>query len=356
MKKIFITIAAFLQFVPGMATRALPFAQDGWEYRASLIGAFNASYCGFNGDESLLRDKIADEGGRLQLAGLLESNKHSGQAQSLYVPAGLGTLNHLKYLEDVERVTFEFGSRLRSIEPNTFLCSQLVSICLPSSMERLGAHCFEHCYKLSDVRFEFGCRLTLLEDSTFSDCSSLKAICIPSKVQRLCQFCFAHCFNLEIVTFESGSELRSIDNQAFLYCLSLAKIDIPRSVETIGTQCFMRCDKLQIVNFMPDSQLTSILDGAFSACCSLGVMNLPSRLERLGEHCFELDRNLSLVTFGLGSQLASLGPSSFLGCVSLADVDVPESKLALISEHFNRPAHRVYPTPAIWGIKDKAKS
>jgi hypothetical protein len=75
-----------------------------------------------------------------------------------------------------------------------------------------------------------------MEDSAVSSCSSLRSICIPSSVEKLGKDCFSLCESLSTVTFESGSKLSSIEEFAFAYCSSLSSICIPSSLKTILTE------------------------------------------------------------------------------------------------------------------------
>jgi hypothetical protein len=82
-------------------------------------------------------------------------------------------------------VSFEVCSTLSTIELFPFSkCSSLPSICIPSSVKKLGGHCFYDCTGLSIVWFAAGSNLSELEDSAFANGQSLSSICIPSPLQR----------------------------------------------------------------------------------------------------------------------------------------------------------------------------
>jgi hypothetical protein len=59
----------------------------------------------------------------------------------------------------------------------------LLSICIPSSVEMVGAQCFGGCESLSTVTFEPGSRLSCVEHPLFPVCPSLCAIHIPPSLQ-----------------------------------------------------------------------------------------------------------------------------------------------------------------------------
>jgi hypothetical protein len=91
------------------------------------------------------------------------------------------------------------------------------------------------------VTFESGCRLSILEESTFEFCSSLSEICIPASVQTIAKQCFCRCRSLSKVAFESGSKIATLGDAAFEFCPSLQSIALPPSIKTISISCFRNC-------------------------------------------------------------------------------------------------------------------
>jgi hypothetical protein len=145
-------------------------------------------------------------------------------------------------------VTFGSDSQLSRIDESAFReCRKLTSICIPSSVQIVGASSFKHCQYLSDLTFELESRVARIDEAAFSDCSSLTSVCVPSSVrvickrcfrdcnsiripswvQRLCGKCFYFCSSLSIVTFEGVCKLSQLDNSAFSYCAKLQSICIP---------------------------------------------------------------------------------------------------------------------------------
>jgi hypothetical protein len=109
--------------------------------------------------------------------------------------------------EDISRVAFEPGSRLSQIAASAFdSCSNLSSICIPSSVENLGFCCFSGCRNLSTVGFECHSALSRIEGRAFCGCSSLASVCIPSSVKRLGELSFDGLDSPSLLSFESGSQ------------------------------------------------------------------------------------------------------------------------------------------------------
>jgi hypothetical protein len=117
------------------------------------------------------------------------------------------------------------------------------------------------------------------------------SICIPSSVERLGNYCFGDCESLSTVTFESGSQLLCIGEHAFCSCSSLLSISIPSSVEKLGAKCFYRCRSISTIAFESGSHLSTVDDAnAFDACDSLRSLFIPSALQGLfGEEYSDAD-------------------------------------------------------------------
>ena len=103
-----------------------------------------------------------------------------------------------------------------------YLCKDLTSITIPSSVTSLGGYCFD------------GCR-------------SLTSILIPSSVTSLGMGCFAHCISLTSILIPSS--VTSIGDQCFSECSGLTSITIPSSVTSLGGYCFLHCSKLESIYF-----------------------------------------------------------------------------------------------------------
>jgi hypothetical protein len=64
-------------------------------------------------------------------------------------------------------------------------CWILPSICIPSSVRSISAKCFHGCTNLQRVTFETGSRLARFEEKVFQQCPSVLEIHIPSSIEGL---------------------------------------------------------------------------------------------------------------------------------------------------------------------------
>jgi hypothetical protein len=165
----------------------------------------------------------------------------------------------------VSSVEFPSDCRVSVFGESAFAyCSLRQSICIPSSLERIGNSGFQICEKLSDVTFERGSKMSTLAKSAFFGCSALESICcIPSSIEQIPKNCFYMCRHLSNLTFGRGSRITILGEDAFSFCMSLQSICIPpsiclaASIETIAGDCFRGCESLVSIVLKPGSTLSA---------------------------------------------------------------------------------------------------
>jgi hypothetical protein len=122
-----------------------------------------------------------------------------------------------------------------------------------------------------------------IAESAFNACVCLSSICIPSSVQYIGAASFAGC-DLQTLSFESGSTLSRIGESAFRNT-SLSAIGIPSSVEVIGESAFADCRCPSVITFESDSKLQVIEKAAFSHCAyGRTAIRIPASLRTLFEN------------------------------------------------------------------------
>jgi hypothetical protein len=95
-----------------------------------------------------------------------------------------------RHCEQLATVTFAAESNLARIHIGAFeLCGSLISICIPSSVQTIGARCFEGCARLSTVTLPADSRLSDIAGSAFHECPSLNPICVPPRVANILRNC-----------------------------------------------------------------------------------------------------------------------------------------------------------------------
>ena len=135
---------------------------------------------------------------------------------------------------------------LTAIGTQAFWGSSLVSISIPASVETIEGGAFCRCTALQTVTFEKGSRLKTIEESAFEDCTELTSIEIPASVETIEDQAFEGCSLLATVTFEKGSQLKTVDG--FSNCTALTTVDMSActQVTRIEYRAFYEDSKLQL--------------------------------------------------------------------------------------------------------------
>jgi len=258
---------------------------------------------------------------------------------SIEIPASVETIGWIAFRNctSLQTVTFEKGSKLKTIETYVFYCTSLTSIEIPASVETIEEDAFLGCSSLKTVTFEKGTQLKTLDG--FAGCTSLTTIEIPASVETIGGSAFEDCTSLQSVMFEKGTQLKTIEGgyqgrrSAFYNCTSLTKIEIPASVETIGNNIFDGCTSLQTVTFEKGSKFKTIGSDVFSDCTSLTSIEIPASVEEIRGSAFFGCSSLKTVTFEKGSKLKTV--AGFSHCTSLTTIEIPASVETIGQYAFN---------------------
>jgi hypothetical protein len=119
-------------------------------------------------------------------------------------------------------------------------------VTIPSSVRRLGDHCFSYCSSLTSVDFEGGSRLVEIGRKAFA-WTGIERVTIPSSVRRLGDHCFSYCSSLTNVDFEGGSGLEEVGENPFRFS-RVPRVELPNSLTVIDANGF---------RFRPGSQLSA---------------------------------------------------------------------------------------------------
>ena len=254
---------------------------------------------------------------------------------SISIPASVETIEGGAFCRctALQTVTFEKGSKLKTIKSGSIWsgvfesCTSLTSIEIPASVETIGWIAFRNCTSLQTVTFEKGSKLKTIETYVFY-CTSLTSIEIPASVEEIERYAFSGCTSLQTVTFEKGSKLKTIGYFAFINCTSLTTIEIPASVETIRGGAFSDCTSLKTVTFEKGSQLLTVYGyyahGAFSDCTALTTVDMSActQVTEIGYRAFYEDSKLQLFKIGTRTP-PSCGDNAFWGINSYSVLKVP---------------------------------
>ncbi len=102
--------------------------------------------------------------------------------------------------------------------------------------------------------------------------SDLQSICLPSTLKKIGDNAFQFCHKLKKVDFSKCTSLLEIGDNAFYFCDKIIEIELPDSVTVIGDKVFGACEKLQKI-VMPSS-LEILGDEVFEDCDSLEEVDM----------------------------------------------------------------------------------
>ena len=183
---------------------------------------------------------------------------------------------------------FKFCSQLRSIDiPDTvqkigdeaFFDCGLTSVDIPGTVQVIGGSAFWGCDALEEVVISEG--VNTIGMYAFASCKNLKKITVPSTLEHIGGVLFGTAFELaEFETVEFTGTWETIPAGMFQNCRNLKKIKFPDGLKVIDSYAFAGCDALEEV-VIPEG-VTTLGDGCFQLCKNLKRVTIPSTVQSCG--------------------------------------------------------------------------
>ena len=243
----------------------------------------------------------------------------------------------------------EINGNTKCINGSAFgMCTNLMSVVIPNSVNFIGTYTFYRCESLASVVIGEG--VTTISYGAFKWCESLASVVIPDSVTSIDGSAFYDCYNLTSLTISNS--VTSIGNYAFEGCKSLASVIIPNSVINIGTHVFASCDSLTNItvdenntayksingnlyskdgktfvhyaigkldsSFNIPTDVIKISEAAFYGCTRLTTVTIPDRVTSIGDSAFSHCDSLASIT--IPDRVTSIGDSAFINCGSLSSI------------------------------------
>ena len=224
-------------------------------------------------------------------------------------------------------------------------CTALENIEIPSHVKSIEGGAFHGCTKLSTIKLPSS--ITTIESGTFRDCIGLTNIEIPESIISIAGDAFYGCTGLESISVEENNKtydsrencnaiietasnkliigckntriphtVTTIEGSAFYKCIGLASIEIPLSVKKIGYAAFKECTKLDGIK-IPTS-VASIGRQAFMGCTGMTSIDIATSIKEIDDETFRDCKGLKSVT--IPNSVTWIGNNVFYGCVGLNSV------------------------------------
>lgn len=226
---------------------------------------------------------------------------------------------------------------IKSIQDYAFSQSNIVSIVLPGSIEKLGIGLFWACKNLMSVTLN--CSISSIPPLTFGRCISLKNILIPRTVKGIGKKAFFCCTELESVSLSDNTVV--IETEAFCYS-GITHILLPQEIRRIGTRAFYWCAKLQEVsvlgniacidNASNEPGTSTIESEAFCYCENLKSITIPHNIRELRTRSISKCKSLiELIILPTNVTLAK----GWIDCLNLKTIHVTKEMREIIKHDFS---------------------
>ena len=250
--------------------------------------------------------------------------KYSGKAKRTEVPYGVITIEGGAFADCVveEVVLPDTVGKLCGDVIGAFRgCKKLGIINLPESVKYVGEAAFEG---TSLVKVCIPQSVEVIGAKAFAFCSSLAEITIPESVKHIGVAAFSYCTALSSVRMESL--VCRISDSRFAGCTMLTHFEIPASIQEIGALAFSQSGLQEIE--IP-SGVTFVGGGAFGECKSLESVTIVSSAIEFQKHSYvACNGNPSVCYPGTKSVLSGgewYDCYAFRNCTMLRAINHPET-------------------------------
>lgn len=156
---------------------------------------------------------------------------------SLYIPANVlygaenatfNAKNLVSITVDPDNANYssEDGLLYNKDQSKLFYCPDAYNgtLVIPNTVSSFKKLPFSECKSLTNIQFEAGTSITMLEDYAFAQCKSIETVTLPNSITLIGEY-------------------------AFIGCKSLTSITIPHNVKVIDVGALSRCTSLESINY-----------------------------------------------------------------------------------------------------------
>ena len=220
--------------------------------------------------------------------------------------------------------TYAIPQNVKTIAVGAFSGSNLTSITIPNSLDRIESSSFYSCAYLTSIIIPEG--VTQIGEKAFEKCTSLTSVDLQCNIITLEKNCFSGCKSLSTITIPNSVIV--IGDGVFRSC-PLKSVTIPVNVDSIAESAFIRCSELSSIQWeaknckdFTNSPFQSIRGQITSLIFGNEVEVIPAYL------CKYEDKLTSITNYSYTPQ--TLGTNVFLGVnKSICTLYVPSESIEL---------------------------
>lgn len=206
--------------------------------------------------------------------------------------------------------------------------SELTSIRIEASVDKIGAHTFYDCKALTKAEIPAGVKEIGAYAFSYTALTSME---IPDGVETVGSRAFFQCKTLENVTVPSS--VKSLGDYCFSYCQALTSVDLSKVEAEMGPNLFATCSKLTEVKL--PATMTAVPAYMFSGCGALTSAVIPETVTEIGASAFS---NCTSYVVALPASVTKIGSSAFAGCAN-ETFTLPETVTEIPSSLFSKCAN-----------------
>ena len=183
----------------------------------------------------------------------------------------------------------------------------------------INKYAFTGCTALTDIVYESGSQVSIIEEGAFKGCTSLEMVRIPTSMTKIGYEAFADCTAITMIEFAASSKNLAFGESVFKNCSSLTVVNLPANVTTIPG-IFGGCTSLQEVNVAEDSQYLTSIDGVvftydktevlFFPRAKTGQYRLPETVSVIGNGVFA--NVTGLTKLYISNAITRIGEGAFM--------------------------------------------
>lgn len=270
----------------------------------------------------------------------------------------------------IRTLSFELGTKIRTIQRNSFMNSNIEKITVPPTLAYLAPGCFHGATKLTDIVISPKNKYLVYQDNKYLIRikgaqrnknnlvfvrADIEEAVVPADVIRIEENAFSNCSSLKSIKFAPNSILRSIERDAFKGC-SVTSIDFPAKLSNLEDGWNDGISQITNMTVAPESNHLKVIDNTYLiqlgripdndileiARRDLQNATIPGNIVIIDHYAFDCCQSLKTVSFAPSEKtgapiLSKIGYHAFYNCLNLTRIaPFPATLTGICDSSFDR--------------------